>query len=239
MIRNAGAARERGMPLVEMFRGALGDLDGPACGRDLHFGDLDRGVVAPISMVGSLVPVLAGMALAYRLRGEDRAGLTWVGDGTTGTAGFHEGLTSAVALGAPLIVVIQNNRVALGTRTPEDAPFAALGAAYGVASLEVDGNHVLDVLRGVRRARERCLADARPALVVASTFRMGGHATHDEAEARALFPPEVFRWWGSRDPVRQYRHWLVEEGRADEAAVEAVEREVEAEVEAAASEASG
>ncbi len=232
MIRNAGACHERGMSLTAMFRGILGDERGPSRGRDVHFGDRERGIVAPISMVGSLVPVLGGMALAFRLRGEDRAGLTFVGDGSTATAGFHEGLTAAVALGSPLIVVIQNNQVALGTPVREEMAraFPSFGAAYGVRSLTVDGNHVLDVLAGVRIARRWCIEDGRPVLVAAETFRMGGHATHDEGIARQLLPDELFVHYGKRDPVRQYRHWLRETGRADDAALARVEREVEDEV---------
>lgn len=239
MIRNAGACHERGMPLAEMFRGILGDREGPAKGRDLHFGDPDRGIVAPISMVGSLVPVLAGMALAYRLRGEDRVGLTFVGDGSTATAGFHEGLVSATALGAPLIVVIQNNQIALGTPAREKAKsaFSSFGEAYGVRALGVEGNHVLDVYAGIRMARRLCIEEARPVLVVAETFRMGGHATHDEGIGRRLLSPELFAWYGRRDPVRLFRNWLEESGRADQTALEEAEREVEAEVEEAAAEA--
>jgi len=155
MIRNAGAYHERGMSLTDMFRGSLGTADGPARGRDLHYGDLDKGIVAPISMVGSLVPVCAGLALAYRLRGERRVALTFVGDGSTRTAGFHEGVCSAAALKAPLLVVIQNNRIALGTPVEEHSlgAFRALAPAYGLDSTSADGNNVLDVFGAVRAAR--------------------------------------------------------------------------------------
>ena len=242
MIRNAGALHERGVPLAEMFRGTLGTADGPTRGRDIHFGDLRHGVVGPISMVGSLVPVCAGMALAYRLRGETRVALTWVGDGTVGTAGFHEGMTSAVAVGAPLVVVVQNNRIALGTVLPEDgeARLEALGAAYGVRSLVADGNQVLDVFAAVREARESALQESRPVIVVAHTFRMGGHATHDEGISRELLPADRFEYFGRRDPVRVYRAFLRRGGAggppipepdlvAIETRLEAEAREAEAE----------
>ena len=235
MIRNAGAYHERGMPLAAMFRGALGTGDGPARGRDLHYGDPARGIVAPISMVGSLVPVCAGMALAFRLRNEERVALTWAGDGTTATAGFHEGMVSAVALQAPLIVVVQNNRIALGT--PLDKPaasrLAALGTAYGVPAYPADGNNVLDVFAATRLAREAALGAASPALVLADTFRMGGHATHDEGESRKLLPPELFEHYGKRDPVRLYRAFLAGGGAGApvaESALDAIERAVEEEV---------
>ncbi len=232
MIRNIGACHERGMSLASMFRGALGTGDGPARGRDLHFGDLTRGIVAPISMVGSLVPVCAGMALAFRLRGESRVALTWVGDGTTGTAAFHEGMVSAVALKAPLIVVIQNNRIALGTPLDDGAGerLAQLGGGYGISTLRVDGNNVLDVFAATALARKAALLESRPVFVLADTFRMGGHATHDEGESRRILPPELFAHYGRRDPVRAYRAFLRIGGAGGAPAAESVLDELEARV---------
>lgn len=234
MIRNIGACHERGMSLASMFRGALGTGDGPARGRDLHFGDLEQGIVAPISMVGSLVPVCAGMALAFRLRGEPKVALTWAGDGTTGTAAFHEGMVSAVALRAPLIVVIQNNRIALGTPLAEggEKRLAQLGGGYGVSSLRADGNNVLDVFAATTLAREEALAASRPVFVIADTFRMGGHATHDEGESRKILPAGLFVHYGRRDPVRTYRAFLRLGGAGAEPVADAVLEEIETRVEA-------
>ena len=234
MIRNIGACHERGMSLASMFRGALGTEDGPARGRDLHFGDLEQGIVAPISMVGSLVPVCAGMALAFRLRGEPKVALTWAGDGTTGTAAFHEGVVSAVALRAPLIVVIQNNRIALGTPLAEGGAgrLAQLGGGYGISSLRADGNNVLDVFAATALARKEALAASRPVFVIADTFRMGGHATHDEGESRKILPADLFVHYGRRDPVRTYRAFLRQGGAGGEPVPDAVLDEIEARVEA-------
>lgn len=234
MIRNIGACHERGMSLASMFRGALGTEDGPARGRDLHFGDLEQGIVAPISMVGSLVPVCAGMALAFRLRGEPKVALTWAGDGTTGTAAFHEGVVSAVALRAPLIVVIQNNRIALGTPLAEggEGRLAQLGGGYGISSLRADGNNVLDVFAATALARKEALAASRPVFVIADTFRMGGHATHDEGESRKILPADLFVHYGRRDPVRTYRAFLRQGGAGGEPVADAVLDEIEARVEA-------
>ena len=232
MIRNIGACHERGMSLASMFRGALGTEDGPARGRDLHFGDLSRGIVAPISMVGSLLPVCAGMALAFRLRGESRVALTWAGDGTTGTAAFHEGMVSAVALKAPLIVVIQNNRIALGTPLADgaDERLARLGGGYGISTLRVDGNNVLDVFAATALARKEALRHYRPVFVLADTFRMGGHATHDEGEGRRILPAELFDHYGRRDPVRTYRAFLRKGGLGGEPVAESVLKDIEAQV---------
>ena len=116
MIRNAGALIARGVPLEVCFSAYLGTTDTIARGRDLHIGDPTRGVIPPISHVGDLVPVMAGCALAFKLRAEPRVAMTWTGDGATATGIFHEGMRMASALNAPLISVIQDNQVALGTR---------------------------------------------------------------------------------------------------------------------------
>ena len=243
MIRNAGACHERGMTLSAMFRGALGTADGPARGRDLHFGDLARGILAPISMVGSLVPVCAGMALAFRLRREPCVALTWAGDGTTGTAAFHEGMTSAAALRAPIIVVIQNNRIALGTPLGEDGPgrLEHLGDGYGISTFTADGNNVLDVFAATALARKHVLQESNPAFVLAHTFRMGGHATHDEGESRKILPAEMFEHYGRRDPVRMYRAFLRRGGagcpEVPESTLAGMEARSEADVESAEREA--
>ena len=147
MIRNAGACHEMGMPLGDIFRAYLGTSDSPTGGRDLHFGDLPRGVIAPISMVGALVPVCAGIALGFKLRGSDHVALTWVGDGSTRTTAFHEGMACAVSMSAPLLVVVQDNAIALGTPTDAHSgpSMEKTAAIYGAHGTVCDGNNVLDV----------------------------------------------------------------------------------------------
>ncbi|HEX5724248.1 MAG TPA: thiamine pyrophosphate-dependent enzyme [Longimicrobiaceae bacterium] len=238
MIRNAGACHEMGMPVAAIFRSYLGTGDSPSRGRDLHVGDLRHGVVQPISHVGDVVPVIAGVALAFKQRGEDRVGLTWVGDGSTKVAAFHEGINFAAVQRLPALFIIQNNQVALGTPTSAHAAgsFVHWPKMYGVAGGVFDGNHVLDAFAATRLAAERARAGEGVSLLVAETFRMGGHATHDEREARNLFDAETFARWGKRDPVGLYEAWLEEEGFA-RARLEEIEAAVTAEVDAAAEEA--
>lgn len=235
MIRNQGALHEFGMPLEQLFAAYMGSALSPNGGRDGHIGDVARGVIAPISHVGDMVPVVAGVALAFRQRREPRVALTWIGDGSTKTAAVHEGFNLAGVLRVPAIFIIQNNQVALGTRTAQHhaGDFAAWGDMYGIECAAVDGNNVLDVYGAVRGLAARARAGAGPFLLVAETFRMGGHATHDEAEARHTFAAELFAAWGRRDPVAQYEEYLVSKGLARER-LAAVEAAVEAEVERAA-----
>lgn len=238
MIRNAGALHMMGMPMADLFRGYLATSDSPSRGRDLHIGDLERGIIQPISHMGTSVSIVAGAALAFRNQGVDRVALTWVGDGATRTAACHEGLSVAVAQDVPAVFVIQNNQVALGTRVEQHTrgDLERLPELYGIPSWSCDGNNVLDVFAATRMAVERCRRGEGPAAVVARTFRMGGHATHDEREARETFPAELFAEWGRRDPVGLFEAYLIEEGiPADR--LEALEQSLSAEMDAAAEEA--
>ena len=234
MIRNAGACHEFGLPVADMLRGYLATADSPNGGRDGHVGAPWLGVLAPISPVGEMVPVVAGVALAFRSRREPRVALTWVGDGTTRSGLFHEGLSFAAAQRLPAIFILQNNQVALGTRLDQyqRGDFRDWPGLYGIPGAWADGNNVLDVYAATKLAADRLRESPEegPYLLVVDTFRMGGHATHDEAEARATFPPELFLRWGARDPIGLYEEYLVGAGVPRER-LEEVEAAAVAEVE--------
>ena len=238
MIRNAGACHEMGMPVSEIFRTYLGTADGPSGGRDLHVGDLEYGVLPPISNIGDVPPVIAGIALSFLQRGQDRVAMTWIGDGSTKNAGIHEAFNFAGVKKLPVIFIIQNNQVALGTRVGVHSAgeFADWPAMYGLLGGTFDGNHVLDAYGAARVAADRARAGEGTTLLIAETFRMGGHATHDEREARNLFDAETFRAWGARDPIGMFEAWLEGEGFSRDM-LEAIESDVSAEIEAAAEEA--
>ncbi|MCS6884794.1 MAG: thiamine pyrophosphate-dependent enzyme [Acidobacteriota bacterium] len=212
MIRNAGACHEMGMSLADMLRGYLATADSPTKGRDLHIGSLRDGVIAPISHLGDITAVSNGIALSFKLRREKRLILTWIGDGTTKAGVTHEALNFAAVNRLPIIFVIQNNQVALGTKleTYHKGNFADWPSSYGIYGATFDGNNVLDAYAATALAAEIVRSGRGPALLVAETFRMGGHATHDETEARRLFPKEVFEYWAKRDPIGCYEQYLIE-----------------------------
>jgi TPP-dependent pyruvate/acetoin dehydrogenase alpha subunit len=245
MIRNSGAFHEMGMSLVDMLRNYLGTADSPTQGRDTHIGDLKLGIVSTISMVGSLVPVCAGIALSFKLRNTKAVALTWAGDGTTRTTDFHEGLICARDLRVPLIVVIQDNQIAMGTTQTAHSrePMEAVSTIYGVPGYTCDGNHVLDVYATTSVAAERCRVDEGPVIITAKTLRLGGHATHDEGESRNILPPELFEHWGRRDPIATYEAFLADASfrlsseQSNREVLERVEAEVATEVDRAAEEA--
>ncbi len=239
MIRNSGACHEMGMPIADILRSYMATSDAPTRGRDGHYGDMRYGILAPISHVGDMVPVVAGIALSFQMRGEDRIALTWIGDGSTKAGTVHEGFNFAAARRIPVIFIIQNNHVALGTRLDQHhvkEDFADWPKAYGMWGGVFDGNNVLDAYALTTLAVERCRRGEGPALLIAETFRMGGHATHDEAEARRTFDAEMFTRWGRRDPVALFEEHLVDGGVA-RSTLEQVEGEVEGEIERAEAEA--
>jgi len=239
MIRNQSACGDMGMPIGDVFRGYLAAANGPSRGRDLHIGSMPHHVIPPISPVGVMVPVCVGIALAAKMRGEPTVTVTWVGDGSAKAGVAHEGLNFAAVQRAPVVFIIQNNQVALGTRLDQHhaaESFEGWPGAYGMAGWAFEGNNVLDAFAATRLAVEACRRGEGPVMLLAETFRMGGHATHDEREARVTFPAELFEYWGKRDPIGLYESWLLQQS-VPSAELESIETKATATVEAATEEA--
>lgn len=236
MIRNVGATLVRGYRPRDIFLQYMARKDGPTGGRDAntHFGDMERGVVAPISMLGELVPVLAGVALAAKLRREKRVALTYVGDGATSTGPFHEGLNFAAVQKLPLVVIAENNGWAYSTpveRQMAIRDIAERARGYGIPASIVDGNDILEVHKVTRTAAERARRGEGPTLIEAKTMRMKGHAEHDDAR---YVPKEVLEEWKKKDPILRYEKYLAQTRlmtAKEKAALEArIEEEIRADV---------
>src|SRR5438132_7902259 len=160
LIRNLGSMLVMGTRPVEILRQYLAQADGPTRGRELnvHFGDLELGFLGQISHLGDMIPVMAGIALTFKLRGEPRVALVYIGDGGTSTGTFHEGLNFAAVQRVPLLVIGEYNHRAYST--PPDKQFAVPRLAdkakgYGIPAVTVDGNDVLAVYEATRRAADR------------------------------------------------------------------------------------
>ncbi|HSM50816.1 MAG TPA: thiamine pyrophosphate-dependent dehydrogenase E1 component subunit alpha [Thermoanaerobaculia bacterium] len=239
LIRNLGSLLVRGVRPREVFMQYMARAGSPTGGRDcnLHFGDLARGIVAPVSMLGALIPVMAGAAWAARRQGRETVALTYIGDGGTSTGDFHEGMNLAAVLQAPLVVVAEHNGWAYSTPTSSQMrirDLAQRAAAYGIPAEVVAGNDVLAVHGATRRAVERARSGGGPTLVEAKTFRMRGHAEHDDA---GYVPPEERALWEAKDPLARFRTHLLAEALATEPelgeSVAGIEAELDADVDAA------
>src|ERR1700747_2804726 len=158
MIRNIGALLVKGVPPRDIFTQHMAKYTSPTLGKDgtSHFGDLDNlHIVAPISMLGDLIPVMAGVAMAGRYLGQRIVSMTWIGDGGSSTGVFHEGLNLAAVQKAPFVLIVENNQWAYSTPTDKQSALRDLAdraRAYGVKSFILDGNDVLAVERTTREA---------------------------------------------------------------------------------------
>jgi pyruvate dehydrogenase E1 component alpha subunit/2-oxoisovalerate dehydrogenase E1 component alpha subunit len=240
MIRNIGSMLVRGVTPLDFFLQFMGRHDAPTHGKDgtLHFGNVEkRALIGPISHLGTLVPVMAGAALAARLRGSDRCALTYIGDGATSTGYFHEGLNFAAVLKLPFILVVENNGYAYSTTNERQfrvASIADRGPAYGVAAEAVDGTDVLAVYAATRRAILRGRSGDGPTLLECRCLRMKGHAQHDD---QRYVPKAVLAAWAARDPIARFESFLVREGHATAAELGAVAAGIAPLLDAAADEA--
>lgn len=239
IIRNMGAMLVRGIAPRDIFCQYMARKDGPTRGRDLntHFGDLSKGVVAPISMLGSLIPVMVGIALAKKAQGESAVGLTFIGDGGSSTGECHEGLNYAAVTKAPFVLLLENNQYAYSTPTRMQAgcaEFVQRARGYGIFGESVDGNDMLAVHEVVRRSVERARAGEGPTLIEAHTMRMQGHAAHDDFK---YVPRELLAEWAERDPIALFERHVVGQGWLAQADLDRIgdelDRYLEVEVDAA------
>src|SRR6478672_6307228 len=184
LIRNLGSMLVRGATPLEVLKQYMAKGDSPTRGRELniHFGGPERGFIGQISHLGDMVPVMAGVTLSFRMRGEDRVGLVYIGDGATSTGAFHEGINFAAVQRCPLVVIIENNGYAYSTPTSKQtaaAQFVDKAIGYGCLGAQADGNDVLAVYGVTRRAVDRARAGDGVTLIELMTYRRKGHAEHD------------------------------------------------------------
>jgi TPP-dependent pyruvate/acetoin dehydrogenase alpha subunit len=235
MIRNQGALLVRGFRPADIMMQYMAKSGSPTGGRDTtsHFGDLERrNVVAPISMLGDLIPVLAGVALGARLQGKHIAVMTYIGDGGQSTGVTYEGLNFAAVQNLGLVLIVENNLWAYST--PADMQFrvrdlAERAIGYGIPGVIVDGTDACQVYDACHEACERARGGEGPTLIEAKMMRMKGHAIHDGAE---YVPKPLFEYWKKRDPIARLEDYLVNKRKwltpaENEKLIAGVERQLE------------
>lgn len=236
LIRNLGSMLVKGATPVEILRQYMAKGDSPTRGRELniHFGDRERGFIGQISPLGDMVPVMAGVTLTFRLRGEDRVGLVYVGDGATSTGAFHEGINFAAVQRCPLVVIVENNGYAYSTPTARQTAakqFVDKAIGYGIPGRQADGNDVLAVYDVTKRAVDQARHGGGVTLVELMTYRRKGHAEHDN---QSYVPDgEIARWERDNDPITRYVARLTGEFGFSVPELAAMDDRVRSEVDAA------
>ena len=231
-IREQAGRCAWGDSVLESARSYLGSIEGRMHGRDsnVHWGFPELGNPAPISHLGAMVSVVAGMMLAKRFKGETgRVGVACIGDGTTSVGATHEALNLIAVEKLPVVIVVTNNQFAYST--PNSQEFAAdlmdRGRGYGLACHECDGTDFMATLATMQRAISAARAGEGPQWVVANTLRMCGHGEHDDA---AYIPEEVKAAYADKEPLAVARRQMLEAGWITEAEAAAWDDECRDEV---------
>ena len=231
--RNLGVFTSRNMPLSKLFKQWQGNRDGYSKGRErsFHFGNKDHHICGMISHLGPQLAIADGVALAYKLRKEQKVSLAFTGDGGTSEGDFHEALNTAAVWDLPVIFIIENNGYGLSTPTSEQYRCKSLvekAAGYGIEGVQIDGNNVLTVYDTIQGVREYCIKNQKPYLIECMTFRMRGH---EEASGVKYVPKNLFEEWEQKDPIKNFETWLTGEGILSASSIEAIRAETKSHIE--------
>jgi pyruvate dehydrogenase E1 component alpha subunit/2-oxoisovalerate dehydrogenase E1 component alpha subunit len=225
----------QGATPLEILRQYMAKAESPTRGRELniHFGDLERGFIGQISHLGDMVPVMAGVAMSFKMRKQPRVALAYVGDGALSTGAFHEGINLAAVQRLPLVIICENNGWAYSTPTHKQTAVKQLAdkaKAYGIPGIRADGNDVLACYAVTREAVERARSGGGVTLIEFVTYRRKGHAEHDN---QSYQPKEQIAEWEKNDPIDRYQRTLGEAAWAQRAELEAIDQRVQRELDAA------
>jgi len=226
--RNLGVFTTRNMSDQQLFAQWQGKKSGFTKGRDrsFHFGSNEHHIVGMISHLGAMLGVANGIALADILENKQRVTVCFSGDGGTSEGDFHEAMNVAAVWSLPVIFLIENNGYGLSTPSQEQfrcKQFIDKGIGYGMETLQIDGNNILEVYHELSTLTKSMRENPRPVLVEALTFRMRGH---EEASGTKYVPQELFDKWSKKDPISNYEKYLISEGYLTPELKSSIEKEI-------------
>ncbi len=233
MHRNLGVFTSRNMPLSKLFMQWQGSPEGYSKGRErsFHFGSREHHICGMISHLGPQLAIADGVALAYKLKKENKVSLAFTGDGATSEGDFHEALNVAAVWDLPVIFIIENNGYGLSTPVNEQYRCISLvdkAKGYGMEGIQIDGNNVLAVYDTIKGVREFCIKYQKPYLIECMTFRMRGH---EEASGTKYVPQDLFRLWEQKDPINNYEVFLKYSGVLNDNDIAAIREEFKVKIE--------
>jgi pyruvate dehydrogenase E1 component alpha subunit/2-oxoisovalerate dehydrogenase E1 component alpha subunit len=233
LIRDLGAVLVKGIRPREIFAQYMAKAWGPSGGKDLniHFGDMQKGFIGPISHLGDMIPVMTGILLGGRMQKKNFVAIAYIGDGGMSTGAFHEGLNFAAVQRLPLIVVAEHNHYAYSTPTSLQTAvrdLAEKAAGYGIPAHIVDGNDVVACYEVTKQAADYARRGGGAVLIEAKTYRRKGHAEHDDQ--RYVAEGEIEWWEQNNDPVDRYERYLLESTLATKEKLEEISTDVMREI---------
>lgn len=232
MHRNLGVFTTRKLPLERLFKQFQGKEDGFTKGHDrsFHFGTKEHHIVGMISHLGPQLGIADGIALGNKLKDNKKVTIVFTGDGGASEGDFHEALNVASVWDLPVIFVVENNQWGLSTPSEEQfrcKQFIDKGIGYGMDTIQVDGNNIIEVYEAIHKARTSIIKNPRPILVECMSFRMRGH---EEASGTKYYPEGLQDAWAIKDPVENFERFLTEENVLTTEEIEKIKTEVKAEV---------
>jgi len=230
--RSHGHNLAKGADPKRMLAEILGKETGYCKGRggSMHIAAFETGSLGALAVVGAGIPIAVGAALGFKMKGEDRVAVPFMGDGATNTGNFHEGLNMAAVWKLPVVFVVENNKYAVSTHIGESAAIEDLSlraGSYGVPGIRVDGNDVLAVYEAALRAVARSRRGEGPTLLVTETYRVEGHYVGEPEVYRRREEVEERR---RDDPILRFRQVLLDNGWASEAEMDAMDTEISREM---------
>ena len=232
LIRDLGAVLVKGIRPREIFAQYMAKAWGPSEGRDLniHFGDMSKGFIGPISHLGDMIPVMAGIALGARMQNKNLVAVAYIGDGGMSTGAFHEGLNFAAVQRLPVIIIAEHNWYAYSTPTSKQTAVKDLAdkaAGYGIPGHIVDGNDVIACYEVTKKAAAFARGGGGAVLVEAKTYRRKGHAEHDD---QRYLPAGELEEWERKDPIDRYERHLISQNVATREKLDEIVADVQREI---------
>lgn len=228
-------ALAKGLTPEEMMLELFGKAEGCCKGKggSMHMGNMAKGMVPAIAIVGGGIPLAAGIGLAFRMRGSQQVVACFFGEGASNEGAFHEGVNLASIWSLPVIFICENNLYGASTavsKTTRVPRISQRAESYGIRGETVDGNNVIKVLEATQRAAEECRQGKGPVLLEMLTYRRVGHSRRDPAHYQ---DKDEQAYWFSRDPITLLQHNLLSMGGVTEDDLRALDAQVEASIEAA------
>lgn len=226
--RNLGVFTSRHMPLHKLLMQWQGNQSGYSKGRErsFHFGNAQHHICGMISHLGPQLGIADGIALAHKLKKENKVVVVFSGEGGTSEGDFHEAVNVAAVWDLPVIFVIENNGYALSTPVNEQYRCEALvekARGYGIDGVKIDGNNVLGVYDTIKGVKKYCTEYQRPYLVECATFRMRGH---EEASGTKYVPPYLFEVWEMKDPIKNFEQFLMSKHVLNKELIDAIHQDL-------------
>jgi acetoin:2,6-dichlorophenolindophenol oxidoreductase subunit alpha len=233
--RSHGHALAKGITPAKVMSEIMGKATGCCKGKggSMHVCDMNVGFPPALAIVGAGIPIAAGAALAFKMRGEKRISVSMFGDSATNTGAFHEGLTLAAVWNLPVIFICENNLYGVSTRIQDSSKLkdmAEHGQSYGIPAAIVDGNDVMAVSEIMGVAVERARNGNGPTLIEAKTYRHGGHSRSDPGQYR---PAEEKETWLKKDPIPFMRDKIIEQNIANQTEIQEIHDQIRKQIDQA------